>query len=429
MNYNRLNQIFWSFAAVFVFLFLIYSPTLYLLIRPIPLYWFIVLFGGLILVSRHKINRYLLLYIMISLFLFLYLSMSGLIAGQMDNALLAHMISAITYACLMYYSVCPWVQKVWRENSCQALFKVYCYATIVHSLLVLFFFIFPEMRISLHPYLYMSDFGIERLASQWRGLGLVAQSGEAVAVSHGLAFFMWIRLFINKQIDILKAATGLLIMLAAIATLNRTGLVIGFIGLAAAVIFPGLRSTRKLTAVIMLSAILGASVLAIVTIEPYGGSRAINRTLEAFKTYEEEGRFATRSSDAIFGRMMFLPDVPVLTGTGNYGRQEKLEYVPSDVGYVRLYHGGGVLVIALWLCIPLFFLFASKKAGREIMAYGAFLSIVWLLANIKVLWLIPPGGPAVAVGMLIFMFKTKKLCHRDHITAQRKPFLHHFKPA
>jgi hypothetical protein len=135
--------------------------------------------------------------------------------------------------------------------------------------------------------------------------------------------------------------------------------------------------------------------------------RALDRTLEAYYHYQQYKELSTSSTERLFSSYLFIPDVPLLFGEGIYGVGQNLSMDrPSDMGYIRLYNGGGIIAVLLWLLIPIVFIVISNKK-HESRSLAIFLAFTWLLVNIKVLWFMPAGGPAVVVAILLLLARSE----------------------
>ena len=138
--------------------------------------------------------------------------------------------------------------------------------------------------------------------------------------------------------------------------------------------------------------ILAAAVVGVIGIERLGQDLTYNlkQAEEVLEFFSEGGSTATTRQ---LGGMYFLPSDPMtlLFGSSNLGRGE-LGYIPSDVGYVQLIFGGGLLGLALnmapyfiglWLCVGCY---ASGK--RSLAAGTALILLSALLFNFKELSLL-----------------------------------------
>lgn len=89
---------------------------------------------------------------------------------------------------------------------------------------------------------------------------------------------------------------------------------------------------------------------------------------EFYYSYIESGTISTGSTNVIVNEMYFIPDsgMHLFFGDSNMGRTQNLEYVPSDVGYIRFIFGIGILGLIL-VFLPLLFLglysYNNQKLG------------------------------------------------------------------
>ena len=78
--------------------------------------------------------------------------------------------------------------------------SVFITGIFINSLFIIFFHIFPELRLSLHPFLYLSENGFYQVSNQIRAVGLSSTATElhSVAISLGLLFLLR-DLYIKKK--------------------------------------------------------------------------------------------------------------------------------------------------------------------------------------------------------------------------------------
>ncbi len=133
---------------------------------------------------------------------------------------------------------------------------------------------------------------------------------------------------------------------------------------------------------------------------------AVRRNLEWLWSIVESGTLETKSTTTIVNDMYFLPDgvSHVLFGDGNFGRNPLLPYIPSDVGYVRIWHGSGIVGIGLFLAYILWHLVMG----------------VYMLRYSK----LPMGSPFRAAGHIVLLmafmqflmnFKVLQFDHRAYV--------------
>src|SRR5690606_21460770 len=91
-------------------------------------------------------------------------------------------------------------------------------------------------------------------------------------------------------------------------------------------------------------------------------SRFASRAFELYINYIETGEIGTSSSNKVQD-MYFLPqdNRHLYFGDGNFGRDDNLPYVDSDIGYIRTIYGVGIIGTIV-MFMPLFYvLFLALK--------------------------------------------------------------------
>lgn len=125
--------------------------------------------------------------------------------------------------------------------------------------------------------------------------------------------------------------------------------------------------------------------------------------MESFINLSKYGKFSSNTTNELQG-MYFLPqDLEILLfGSANFGRTKQLEYIPSDVGYVLIIFGVGVVGLILFLMPIIYMLYISIKNYRNIYSKMLFFILFNLiLMNIKELFTLSTRGYSTIVFILI----------------------------
>lgn len=71
----------------------------------------------------------------------------------------------------------------------------------------------------------------------------------------------------------------------------------------------------------------------------------IYRLMEPIRTFIDTGKISTRSSSKIMNDMIILPNegYKFIFGSSNMGRSNRMEYIPSDIGYIRILFAIGII--------------------------------------------------------------------------------------
>lgn len=371
-------------------LLLISSPTIAFL--GLPFYVLVCFFGYGYLFTKillsSTIKESLMFLIIVSILVSLYFFWVTSLEGEIDIAIA---LSGVVF--VGYVSVSIIIRNFFlREyrRPFNSLLNYVFLATYYHSILIVVFLIFPDLRESIGFIFQISDFGSDWLISGARGLGLNPHSGESIAAVHAIGASLG---FYLRQTDSKKYnyKFKLFIPIATLLVLSRVGLVIFFL----LIIFIYIRKLRLkplLRSVLLFSVIIGL-LISLIPSSDFKEIPFISRTLEPVNNFLSGEGFRSRSTDKLLNEMLFLPDVNPIYGSGNFGRQESLGFIQSDIGYVRLFSGGGILGVLAALLIP-FLIFLLSRRFSELKFFGSALLITWLAMNLKVLWIIPLDGVA-----------------------------------
>ena len=382
----------------------LFPPTVHVAVRPFPVSWLLSLAGILLWVyllgERLRVRRDILTALGLILAFGAMVVLGGYMVGATSTDVLAQLVIGMGMLLLSYHLVGPLLFR--GTDPLRRVYLGFILGIFVHSLLVVLFFVVPDIRLALDPLFTLSDETLQRLKSGFRSAGLTASANEAMAVGKGIALYMLTRLYLVRKIGLLSAAILGAGILCALVLLNRTGLVIGAVGVILAIVSSGV-PIRRIFVTFAVS-ICAASLLVMVALSVPKETlpTAIERTFEPIYTLVETGRLASRSTDVLLGDMLFLPEEQVLYGTGNYGREESILFIASDIGYVRLIFGGGIVAVLVWLVL-VGTLTVRDCHGGEPRKLAMFLGIVWLLCNFKILWILPPEAPTVALGLLLYL--------------------------
>lgn len=138
----------------------------------------------------------------------------------------------------------------------------------------------------------------------------------------------------------------------------------------------------------------------------YGYGYYFEWFLEFLMNYLSSGRLATDSTDALISSHYFLPDssIGVLLGDGNFGRQEGMPYISSDVGYVLFIHGMGVIGLMMSLVFFVLVFAISLKMDDDFVKFSLFYIVFALLVgNFKDQYWFSNIGYSQILFILIFL--------------------------
>ena len=238
----------------------------------------------------------------------------------------------------------------------------------LNVLISLVFFMVPDVVGVLKQVLIIGNEEIFSASKSGRSPGLSGIGGAALSALYAFVFVMllgnWKRY--NKAY-----LTGILaLLLIGIGIAGRTGFLIILIYLTYYLFKGVLRLDYRFllgtgAVVIMLSSL----VLYVEQFQKTDGpfAHAVYHALEPLRRFRVEGRIRTDSSDAIMNKHYFLPKETgdILLGIGNFGRSPDLIRLPSDVAYVRMIHGVGIVGMFAMLVPYLFMVLRSYLSHHD----------------------------------------------------------------
>jgi hypothetical protein len=115
--------------------------------------------------------------------------------------------------------------------------------------------------------------------------------------------------------------------------------------------------------------------------------RSLSRTLGPFITFWQEGELRDRTARVLVDNHYFLPldTIVLLFGNSNSGRGE-LDYIPSDVGYVRLWFALGLVGTVLMIGFYVMLIrdaWRLRKIQADLTLLSVVLSLMVLIAHAK----------------------------------------------
>lgn len=314
---------------------------------------------------------------------------------------------------VLYFIVCRGVIYLYRkEYGLKYDYYLIChiiFATFINAIFVIVNFLSRDFRLISGKYIYLDDGNSHWIESGFRVFD-VSMGGGASA---SFAFFMVFLLGIIKIKD-LNLACRLMVMTIGISTifLGRSGFLMSLsVYVFYQLIGIGIRRMFFLGFIFIISCIAFYYV-------------DLNRKwllwiFEFYFSYLEGGAFETKSSSAIKD-MYFYPHElsTLLFGNGSFGRNVLLEYLPSDVGYIRVIWAGGLIGVFLLYWMVFFDFIYNHSITKLLYNKRSLFSFIFvisiLLINAKELYVAPRGG-GVLCYLVIFLFCTKRYSYEDRI--------------
>jgi hypothetical protein len=269
---------------------------------------------------------------------------------------------------------------------------------VAHAVIIFLLFIFEGLREILYSFIYLEDLWKNYSEANYRLSGIRSGGGTDLSVIHSF-FFVIIILYIyyhrkvlaNKQVVALAICAGIVFL--SNIFISRTGLAVSAVVFLLFLLFTLFKvPSVYFRAAVPVSIIVVIVVSAFVVGIQYIPSDAfiqleetiIPRALALVTNYIESGRLYTDTTDVLM-TMFFLPD-DVLMGIGAFGRDEEVRYIASDVGYVRLIFGFGLVgTIAFYFFYVLSAIYAVFNRNKNPMLSSAIMviSLMILVVNIK----------------------------------------------
>lgn len=275
------------------------------------------------------------------------------------------------------------------------------YACSIHALIMLLAFLMPDFSRILYSFVILNDTGEEFIELGVRSPGLTNSGGDHLSMIQAIGFICGYQLLLNYKLNLKKVILYVLcfvLLIISIMLSARSGYILLFIGCiyltykqASARIW-NLKINKKLVYVTSATIIIALTsfILIYYLLEKSEYSRLFNRAFEFILNYQQTGSFSTNSTDAM-SSMYFLPssEYHLLFGSADFGRNINTNgFLHSDIGYVRLIYGSGLIGILL-IALPFILIYyqARKIKFEPLSLITIAILIVIAIFNFKVLHL------------------------------------------
>jgi hypothetical protein len=267
---------------------------------------------------------------------------------------------------------------------------------VLHAIIILGIMVFLPFGDWMKETFFYTDKTLEYWGS--RSPGLSVSGFGVLSLSQAMAGILGVILLLTPKENNLSWPSksfifmGLPLILLSIVVSGRTGLValtftfFLFVLFNIKLIYSNKQGMCMLFGLLLGIATLLSAMLLIAYSEIENYSRLIQWSLELYFRYEDQGTIATGSTNIVLDRMYFLPEglVSTLFGVGDFGRLEPA--LPSDVGYVLIIFGVGVLGVMSMMMVFAYFTYKSIRALRLIPLVANSVLLVTLMlivANFK----------------------------------------------
>ncbi len=278
-------------------------------------------------------------------------------------------------------------RRLYNERYCRKLILDIFLVGALHAIIILGIIVVEPFGDWMKAMFFYTDKTLE----VWglRSSGLLVSGFGALSLSQAMTAILGIILLLTDNKGELGAFSrnciivGLTLIFLSIVVSGRTGLIallfasLLFIVLNARAIYSNRRS-RKTLAIFVLGITALVSILLIFAIrDEY--AEIIKWSFELYYSYEDQGELSTGSTNIVLESMYILPAgfVNMLIGTGNFGRLEPP--LPTDVGYVLMIFGAGVLGLTSMMAIFLYFTFKAIRVMRQLPLVGNAVLLVTLM--------------------------------------------------
>ncbi|WP_141677165.1 hypothetical protein [Vibrio cyclitrophicus] len=270
------------------------------------------------------------------------------------------------------------------EKSLETFIEVVFVSILVHSVVVIVQFMMPSVKDFIYAY---SD--VSRLmytsVGDYRVAGFSGGGGALLSLFHSFGFLCGFALYKSNKISLFQLTFFCSIIVMSNIFIARTGIIFSilmvlFFDRKLALIY-----FRKVTVFLLISILLLSVFYSSEIIKLYDEifKLAFERTISEFISVDsgpESGKYYTFR---ILSRMFFIPELnamEVVFGTGDSGRL--LQYLASDIGYIRMLNMGGFLFVLLTL-LPFVFYFVTTKNNNLFDLLVNVLIVSVLVAEIK----------------------------------------------
>jgi len=228
--------------------------------------------------------------------------------------------------------------------------------------------------------------GISYVSHPFRIRGLSNAGGSALSIVIAFGILMSIYLYIVKYLSLQVVSILIIIMNISNIFTGRTGLLLGFMFSSILLIllfYKSILNFKFFIKIILLSIMIIA--LLFIFFNNYNlNNDVFNWAFEIFLNFSNSGTIKTSSTSDLL-TMFTLPDdiIHLLFGTGFYEGDNTLDYIRSDVGYIKSIFSIGLL-LSIFLYAILFNLIYKLKNIDNITKIGMpFVILLLLIIELK----------------------------------------------
>jgi len=280
------------------------------------------------------------------------------------------------------------------------------FSTVINSLFVILFFVFPSIAGLVGSYLnYESQ--LNWVVTGHRAFDISIGGGASASFTFSIVFLISLFLIIRMRSVSVYVACAVIIFLGSML-MGRTGLYFNVSILAVIVILTAVYNKSITSMFVLLIAFIIVTSVYVLLSQGYvyqGESKFLLWALQGVASEEDNGTAKVLLS------MWSLPAElsDVLVGTGNLGRNDFLPYISSDIGYVRMIHGLGLIFTIVIYAFPLaccIYFYKMYKSPETILLLVLYTMILGM--NLKELHLASRGTSVIFSMLFFYVFLSKK---------------------
>jgi hypothetical protein len=431
---HRKNYLY--FVGLF---FLIFSPHIMVsgvIVKTV--YLFIVAPGlaGIYLYSkarkRHIVETRTLSFMFLSLLYFI--AVAGIGTFQ-DISVIKEILMGviILFACFFYVH---YYYKIHGNRFVPHIFSDLNMVGFCHSCLVIATFVSPRFKHFLYDYVSVTERSMRYLFGEVeneRYQGIVASGFSTLSTTHALLLVagVWALYIDNRRMrpgSVILFWLRQLVILVAIGLIGRTGFVIVLLFLGALFVLRVREFLSRLRfssrTIKSLFAILVLSVTASLTVDVSRYSKNIEYAFEPIIRYTESREFDRSTTDVLQNQWIFPETLcGLFFGTGNFGRSDALDYIPSDVGYVLFIAGAGILgmlVAYSFYLVGVYYAYRFRVLYPYLSAYIVVFLFALIILNLKDYYFISYAGHS-QIFFIMLCALGKAVAWRNNTSMKMRP--------
>lgn len=404
-----------TFSFIIFFIFLL-CPFLIIGGVKLHLPYYILLVSSLFvcyeIIYRREINQFFFYFLVVCFFLFFWFFLVSSVFSNLDTEFIYYILCIIPVFLLSIFINDKFLYKLTEED---IVFYIFLVGTL-HALIMTISFFSPTFSNALYSVIPLGEKGLEFIETNTRSPGLTGGGGDHLSIFQAFCIYCGVKYFLFSKFSIFRTIFFLIsfsLLLMSIFLSARTGFivlislfiwdVIYSIFFKSGSFIDKFKNLFFYIFIFLFTLIIIVSTYYVLKDSTY--LRFFNRAFEVFINYNQSGKFETNSTNTLMD-MIIIPESTshFFLGSGYFGRGEGFN-LHSDIGYVRMLYGGGVLgMLVLFSPLLLIFLVVKKiKKTSLSLAREITLALIFTLviANFKVVHYF---GTQETFKLLLFLF-------------------------